>query len=101
MENIDPLVLQQLLEAASNSTESNSQPLQLIPQEIIDMLAIGIIAFIALIALFLLVFIIGTIRKWRVQSAILNIQKEVHEIKLQLSVEKKSTPQAPDTREIA
>lgn len=89
MENIDPAILQQFLQ---NNTEGTSQPFTLFPQELIDMFAMGIIALVVISALFLLVYLVGTIRKWKVQSAVLDIHKDVKQLKELLAPKSPSSP---------
>lgn len=98
MENIDPAILQQFLQ---NDSDGTSQPFTLFPQELIDMFAMGIIALIVIAALFLVVYTIGMVRKWKVQSAILDMHKDVKELKQSMTSGKPHDPIDKDTAKIA
>lgn len=98
MENIDPALLQRFLQ---NDNDGTSQPFTLFPQELVDMFAMGIIALIVITALFLLVYVISTIRKWKVQSAILDMHKDVKELKQSMARDKPPVPFDKDTAKIA
>lgn len=98
MENIDPALLQQFLQ---NNDGGTNQPFTLFPQELIDMLAMSIIAINIIAALFLLAYIVNTIRKWKVQSAILDMHKDVKALKESMTKVKPSDPVDKDTAKIA
>lgn len=98
MENIDPAILRQFLQ---NDSDGTSQPFTLFPQELIDMFAMGIIALIVITALFLVVYTVGMVRKWKVQSAILDMHKDVKELKQSMARDKPPVPFDKDTAKIA
>lgn len=62
---------------------------QLIPQSAIDSMAtvfaISIIISMVFLALFVVMYTISQIRRWKVDNAILAMRKDLHEIKSQLS----------------
>ena len=101
MENIDPSLLQQFLE--NNSSGSNTAPtVNLLPESFISMVTIGFIALNVIATLFLIVYVLGVVRKWKVQSAILEMHKDVRDIKQQLiTKEKAPKPIDTDTAKIA
>lgn len=102
MENIDPALVQQFLQNYSQNQEGGaSSNFNLIPQELINMLAIGITTLTVISALFLIVYLIGTIRKWKVQSAILDMHKDVKELKQHLAPQIPQTKIDRDTEKIA
>lgn len=102
MENIDPALVQQFLQTYSENQEGDASPsFNLFPQELIDMFAIGIIALIVISSLFLVVYLIGTIRKWRVQSAVLDIHRDVKELKQHFEGQRSQTKIDRDTEKIA
>mgnify|MGYP001221538226 CR=1 FL=1 len=62
---------------------------QLIPQETIDSMAtylmISTIVSLVLFGLFVLFYIINQVRRWKVDSAILEIRKDLREIKTHIA----------------
>lgn len=82
MENIDQSTLNQLL--AGNTTS-------LIPESFMQTVTIGFIALNIISVIFVIIYLVGTIRKWKVQSAVLSMQKDVSEIK-QLLTSKDEQP---------
>lgn len=62
---------------------------QLIPQETLDSMAtylmISTVVSLIFFGLFVLFYIINQIRRWKVDSAILEIRKDLREIKTQLA----------------
>lgn len=55
------------------------------------MLTAGFIALNVIAALFLIVYIIGMVRKWKVQSAVLEMQKDVRELRSALASKQNET----------
>lgn len=56
----------------------------LIPESLVTTITTGFLVLTVLGALFLVLYLFSIIRKWRVDSAILHMQKDVAEIKSQL-----------------
>lgn len=56
----------------------------IIPESLITTITVGFIVLNVLGVLFLIVYIIGIVRKWKVQSAVLHMQKDLAEIKASL-----------------
>lgn len=56
----------------------------LIPESLVTTLTVGFIVLNVLGVLFLIAYIFGIIRKWKVQSAVLHMQKDLAEIKASL-----------------
>lgn len=83
---IDPTLLQNLLSGDSNTS--------LIPESLITTLTIGFIILNILGVLFLVFFVASLIRKWKVESAVLHMQKDLAEIKAALA--KPQPERAPD-----
>src|SRR5690348_13658351 len=91
MENIDPALIQQFFEqyrSTSGNENSMSPTINVFPQEFIALLSTLLIATVVLSSLFLLFYIIGTIRKWKVQSAVLDMHRDVKELKAELASSK-------------
>lgn len=91
MNNSD--LLNQLSQQQQNGTldQSSLQSLlggsnggSLIPESLTQALTIGFIIINAVSILFLIAYILSVVRKWKVQSAILHMQKDVAELKLHL-----------------
>lgn len=107
MENIDPSVIQQYLDQIKNNQgdQSFTPTINVFPAEFIALLSTIVIAMAVIAALFLLFYIISIIRNWKVQSAVMNMQKDVKEIKTALnSTNTTSRPQTvidSDTQKIA
>jgi|GEM_PF-2883982 len=72
---IDPTTLEGLL---NNSNTS------LIPESLVTTLIVSFILINVLSILFFVFYIFSLIRKWKVQSAVLHMQKDIAEIKAQL-----------------
>lgn len=88
MNNSD--LLNQLSQQQQNGTldQSSLQSLlggsnggSLIPESLTQALTIGFIVINAVSILFLIAYIFGIVRKWKVQSAVLHMQKDLAEIK--------------------
>ncbi len=91
--------LNSLLQGSSGSLIPDSYV-----QSFMTMMAIGTIISCVILGLFLVMYIIGAIRKWKVQSAVLHMQKDISEIKQHLIAGAASNPQptdAPDRQETA
>jgi len=73
---LDPSLLQGLL--------SDSSP-SLIPESLVTTLTIGFIVLNVLAVLFLVFYVVSIIRKWKVESAVLHMQKDLAEIKAALA----------------
>lgn len=82
MENIDPTILNEFLR--NNSSESGV-PVSLVPESLITMLQTTLLVAAVLFSIFLVLYLFSVIRKWRVDSAILTMQKDVAEIKQALA----------------
>lgn len=74
---IDPTLLQNLIGGESSPS--------LIPESLITTLTIGFIVLNVLGLLFLVFYIASMIRKWKVESAVLHMQKDLAEIKSHLA----------------
>ena len=85
-ESIDPTQLDQ---SALQSLLGGSSP-SLIPESLITTLTIGFIVLNILGILFLVFYVVSLIRKWKVESAVFHMQKDLADIKAALS---QSTPQ--------
>ncbi|HRK40898.1 MAG TPA: hypothetical protein PLN95_02370 [Candidatus Saccharibacteria bacterium] len=79
MQNIDPALIEQFLQNANNP--DTAPTVNLFPQELVEIFAFGIIALTVITALFFLVYLISMIRKWRVQTAVLDMHRDVKELK--------------------
>ena len=75
LEQLDQTTLNKLLGGADGS---------LIPESLVTTITVGVIALNVIGVLFLIVYILSAVRKWKVQSAVLHMQKDVAEIKTQL-----------------
>jgi hypothetical protein len=75
LNGLDQSSLQSLLGGSNGSTTS------LIPDSLVHTLSIGFIALNVVSVLFLIVYILSVVRKWKVQTAILRMQKDVAELK--------------------
>jgi preprotein translocase subunit SecY len=98
MENIDPALLQQFLQ---NNSGETSPTINLFPESFINLLTAGFIALNVIAALFLIVYIIGMVRKWKVQSAVLDMHKDVKELKQLMTREKPQNVIDKDTSKTA
>ena len=86
MQNLDPSSLNGLL---SGNTTS------LIPESFMSAMTIGFIVLNVIGLLFLVIYIFGEVRKWKVQSAVLGMQKDVSEIKQLLASKNEKAPVLP------
>lgn len=82
---LDPSNLQSLF--------GGSQP-SLIPDSLVTTLTVGFIVLNVLTVLFFVFYVANMIRKWRVDTAILNMHKDLADIKAQLATER-PTPAQP------
>lgn len=99
MENVDPNILQNFLQ---NNTDGSLTPtINIFPEELITTLTVGFYILTAVSVLFLIAYIVNSVRKWKVQSAILEMQKDVRDIKQSLSTAKPQTPIDKNTPKIA
>lgn len=64
----------------------------LIPESFITTITIGFIVLNVLGLLFLVAYIAGLVRKWKVQSAVLHMQKDLADIKVLLQKPANSEP---------
>jgi hypothetical protein len=64
----------------------------LIPESLITTITIGFIVLNVLGLLFLVAYIAGLMRKWKVQSAVLHMQKDLADIKVLLQKPTSSEP---------
>jgi hypothetical protein len=85
LNGIDQSTLQSLLGGSNGSSTS------LIPESLTHTLTIGFIALNVISVLFLILYLLSVIRKWKVQSAVLHMQKDVAEIKAHMVI----APTAP------
>lgn len=69
----------------------------LIPESLVTTLTVGFIVLNVLGILFFVFYVISLIRKWKVESAVLHMQKDVAEIKAQLAADKPQPIAAPVT----
>ncbi|MBC7512243.1 hypothetical protein H7142_01105 [Candidatus Saccharibacteria bacterium] len=83
---LDPSALQNLLGGSAPS---------LIPESLVTALTVGFIVLNVLGILFMIFYVISMIRKWRVESATLHMQKDIAEIKDILSKQSPAQP-APE-----
>lgn len=84
---LDPTMLQNLI--GGSSTPS------LIPESLVTTLTVGFIVLNVLGILFFMFYVISLIRKWKVESAVLKMQKDLAEIKLQLNPERAASRPEP------
>lgn len=80
-DSIDPTQLDQ---SALQSLLGGSSP-SLIPDSLITTMTVGFIVLNVLGVLFFVFYVISLIRKWKVESAVLHMQKDLADIKAQLS----------------
>lgn len=89
MENVDPNILQRYIENYTNAEgTSESRAFSLFPESFITLLSTGFIILMVIAGLFLAFYILNFVRNWKVQSAILDLQKDVKEIKTSLASHK-------------
>ncbi len=70
-----------LLQSLLGGTDGGS----LIPESLVQTLTISLIALNVVGVLFLIAYILSGIRKWKVQSAVLHMRKDLEEIKAHMS----------------
>ena len=85
---IDPETLQSIL---GNSDVSSN----LIPESLASIQTISLVATSVLTFIFVVFYIVGTVRRWKVQSAVLHMQKDVAEIKQALVKSPAPQPEPP------
>lgn len=78
-QQIDPQALQNLLGNALDKTSVS--PAGLIPESLMNLLTTVLFVSLGFMAAFLILYGLSVARKWKVQSAILHMQKDVTEIK--------------------
>jgi hypothetical protein len=78
---LDQSSLNSLLNSANGGGASTS----LIPESLTTALSVGFIVLNVISILFLILYIVSLVRKWKVQSAVLHMQKDLAEIKLALA----------------
>lgn len=83
----DPSSLQNLL----GESQTN-----VLPESFITMLTVSFIVLNILGILFLIFYVFGMVRKWRVQTAVLEMRKDLAEIKAQLSAPAPKTEPIPE-----
>ena len=88
--SLDSSALQSLLGGSQNS---------LIPESLVTTLTVSFVVLNILGLLFLIAYIFTVIRKWKVQSAILDLQKDVAEIKATLKGPATTEPATVQTAE--
>lgn len=85
--SIDPYGVQSLLGTGGGS---------LIPEELVTLLIVTFVVLNILGLIFIIFYIASSVRKWKVQTAVLHMQKDIAEIKLALA----TTPRADTTRPV-
>jgi hypothetical protein len=80
-------------QSALQSLLGGSSP-SLIPESLITTLTIAVIVMSTLGILFMVFYILSMIRKWKMESAMIHMQKDVADIKA-LLVRPQATPTAP------
>lgn len=103
MQNIDPAIIEEFLRRSSESSDTGVTPtVNILPEAFIETLTIGFIALTVIAGLFLLAYLVSLVRKWKVQSAVLGLQKDVSEIKQILGANNTAaSPIDSDTKKIA
>lgn len=81
----------QLDQSALQNLLGGSTP-SLIPESLITTLTVGFIVLNVLGILFMIFYIFSIVRKWRVESAMLHMQKDVAEIKTLLENHRTAAP---------
>ena len=77
LNQIDPSTIQSLLAGSDGAS--------LIPESLVTTLVVSFVVLNVLGVLFLIFYVFGIIRKWKVQSAVLRMQKDLADIKAQLA----------------
>lgn len=86
--------LQQSFDQRSLQDLLGTQPdVNLIPESLVNILTISLIVTSVLMLVLTVLFIIGSVRRWKVQSAVLKMQKDVADIKQALAAPAASSPQ--------
>lgn len=85
MQNIDPALIEEFLRKSNESPNGSAPAINLLPESFLNALTLGFIALNVVAVLFLIVYVFSAIRKWKVQSAVLHMQKDVAEIKAALA----------------
>lgn len=80
----EPTDINQFDQSTLQNLLNNSAP-TLIPESLVTTLTVGFIVLNVLGILFFIFFVINLIRKWKVESAVLHMQKDLAEIKTQLA----------------
>lgn len=83
----------QLNQSALQSLLGDSTP-SLIPESLVTTLTVGFVVLNVLGLLFLVFYIINMVRKWKVESAVFRMQKDLAEIKTALA-QPAPSPQPP------
>lgn len=92
------------MEETLDGTQINQSMLQsllgdsgtsLIPESLITTLTVGFIILNVIAVLFLVFYIVSLIRKWKVESAVLHMQKDLAEIKASLAKPERTVEQVP------
>jgi hypothetical protein len=86
--------LEQLDTGSLNSLLNNSNA-SLIPESLVTTITVSFIVLNVLGVLFLVFYVFTVIRKWKVQSAILNMQKDLAQIKASMVPPPPTSPAAP------
>lgn len=79
MENLQQLDRESLQNLIGG--DSGTSGVSLIPESLTSILTISVIVSIGLMVVFLVLYGLSVVRKWKVQSAVLHMQKDVAEIK--------------------
>jgi hypothetical protein len=83
----------QINQSALQSLLGDSTP-SLIPESLITTLTVGFVVLNVLSVLFFVFYVINMVRKWKVESAVFRMQKDLAEIKASLA-KPAATPEAP------
>jgi len=68
-------------------------PAELIPPELVTTIIVGFVALNVLGLAFLVLYIINLVRKWKVETAVFHMQKDLAEIKAALTKQTEPKPQ--------
>lgn len=83
-------VMDNLNQSSLNDLLSN--PVNLIPESLITTITIGFVALNVLGLAFVVLYIINLVRKWKVESAVFHMQKDLAEIKQSLQAAQPAKP---------
>lgn len=72
----------------------------LIPESLVTTLIVGFVVLNVLGILFVIFYVISLVRKWKVESAVLHMQKDLADIKITLAKQSESTTSAKPHSEI-